>query len=97
MEPVSFAVGLIGLAGLFNTRLELVDKIDSWKDFGNESRSLVAQFETHKIHLERWGQAAGFEHGHLSSYHHKLLDDLRTLSNIQTLLLAIKNICSNDS
>lgn len=97
MEPVSFAVGLIGLAGLFNTCLELVDKIDSWKDFGNESRSLAAQFETHKIRLERWGQAVGFEQGHLSSNHDKLLDDPRTLSNIQTLLLAIKDICSNDS
>jgi hypothetical protein len=33
----------------------------------------------------------------LSSNHDKLLDDPRTLSNIQTLLLAIKDICSNDS
>ncbi|KAJ5787905.1 hypothetical protein N7457_002895 [Penicillium paradoxum] len=93
MEPAGLAIGILGIAGLFNTCLDLVDKFESWKDFENESHSLDTQFETHKIRLERWGKTIGFEQGSLANNHHKLLDEPRTLSNIQDLLLAIENVC----
>ncbi|KAL4981697.1 hypothetical protein BDW68DRAFT_172015 [Aspergillus falconensis] len=44
MEPVGFAVGIMGLVGLFNTCLGLLDKFDSWRDCGSDLRSLAAQF-----------------------------------------------------
>lgn len=93
MEPAGLAVGLVGLAGLFNTCLEVVNKYDSWKSFGPDLRSLTAQFETQKIRLERWGEAVGIEPGGLSSQHNGLLDDARILANVKDLLSSIKETC----
>ncbi|KAJ5761766.1 uncharacterized protein N7511_005148 [Penicillium nucicola] len=96
MEPVGLAVGILGLAGLFNTCLDVLEKFDSWRDFGSESRSLAAQFKVHKLRLEKWGQAVGFEQRDLSDGHDKLLDDPRTLSIVEELLSAIRDICGYD-
>lgn len=93
MEPAGLAVGLLGLAGLFNTCLEVVNRYDSWKSFGADLHSLTAQFETQKIRLERWGEAVGIERDGLSSRHHELLDDPRILSNAKNLLSSIKDSC----
>ncbi|UCK58910.1 hypothetical protein AFCA_001744 [Aspergillus flavus] len=96
MEPVGLAVGVVGLFGLFNTCLDVVKKYDAWKDFGSESRCLTAQFEAQKLRLQNWGEAVGVEQESASSKHHELLDDPRTRSNIQNLLLAIKDICGHE-
>lgn len=93
MEPAGLAAGLLGLAGLFNTCLEVVNKYDSWKGFSADLRSLTAQFETQKIRLERWGQAVGIEIDGLSNQHHELLDDPQILSNVKDLLSSIKDTC----
>src|SRR5699024_9956694 len=93
MEPLSFAVGILGLAGLFNTCLDALGKFDSWRDFGSESPSLTAQFRAHKLRREKWGQAVGFNLESLSDEHGRLLDDPRTLSIVEELLSAIKDIC----
>ncbi|KAL4862582.1 hypothetical protein BDV12DRAFT_178610 [Aspergillus spectabilis] len=61
MEPVGLAVGIVGLIGLFNTCLDLLDKFDSWRDCGSDLRSLAAQFQAHKLRFENWGHAVGFE------------------------------------
>ncbi|KAK2016068.1 ankyrin-1, partial [Colletotrichum eremochloae] len=63
MEPVGLAVGVVGLAGLFSTCLEAVQKIDSYKNFGRDSRFLEAQFNASKHRFTEWGQAVGFENG----------------------------------
>lgn len=96
MEPAGLTVGILGLAGLFNTCLDVLEKVDSWKGFGSESRSMSAQFKAHKIRLEKWGQAVGIEQGRLSDEHDRLLDDPRILSTVQELLSAIKDICGYD-
>ncbi|BCS30162.1 uncharacterized protein APUU_80465S [Aspergillus puulaauensis] len=97
MEPAGLAVGLLGLAGLFNTCLEVVNKYDSWKGFGADLRSLTAQFETQKIRLERWGEVVGIQLDGLSDQHHELLDDPLILSNVKDVLLSIKDTCGLES
>lgn len=62
MEPVGIGVGVVGLFGLFNTCLDVVNKYDSWKDFGSESHCLTAQFEAQKLGPQIWGEAVGVEH-----------------------------------
>ncbi|KAJ5663271.1 hypothetical protein N7507_004002 [Penicillium longicatenatum] len=94
MEPVSFAVGIISLAGLFNTCLDILDKFDSWQGFGRDSRNLAAQFKAHKLRLERWGQSVGLKDGGILDVHHKALDDPRILSTVNELLSAVKDVCS---
>lgn len=95
MEPVSFAVGLVGLAGLFSTCLDILDKFDSWKECESESQALIAQFEAHKLQLDKWGQAVGIQDGTVSNQHDKLLDDPRVLKTVIDLLSAIKYICGS--
>lgn len=95
MDPVSFAVGIIGLAGLFSTCLDVVERFDSFKEFGIESRSISAQFEAQKLRLQRWGQAVGLQGDILMEKHSKLLDDPRTYSIVEKLLSAIQGVCTH--
>lgn len=96
MDPTSFAIGIVGLAGLFTTCLDILDKFDSWKECENESQALMAQFEAHKIRLEAWGQSVGIKDGTLSTQHDRLLDDPRVSGTVNKLLSAIKYICGPD-
>ncbi|KAJ5646323.1 hypothetical protein N7490_002695 [Penicillium lividum] len=94
MNPVSFAVGIIGLAGLFSTCLEVVEKFDSKKEFGIESRSIRAQFKAQRLRLQQWGQDVGLQGDTLMEKHSKQLDDPRTYSIVEELLSAIRGICT---
>lgn len=95
MEPAGLAVGLLGLAGLFSSCLEAVERFESWRNFGDESRSLATHFEAEKLRLERWGQAVGFNQGTISRNHHDALDDPRIIARISEHLSIIENVCSN--
>lgn len=96
MEPVGLAVGISGLAGLFTSCLEVIENIDSYRDFGLDSRALAAQFDADRLRFEEWGQAVGVKLGKLSEDHHRALDDPRKLSMTKELLYLIKQI-SGDS
>ncbi|KAE9566076.1 hypothetical protein CGMCC3_g17755 [Colletotrichum fructicola] len=94
MEPVGLAVGVAGLAGLFSTCLEAVQRVASYKNYGRDSRSLAAQFDADKHRLEQWGQAVGIKDGKLSDTHHPALDDAQKLSIVHKLLVSIQGFCS---
>ncbi|KAJ5963696.1 uncharacterized protein N7479_003572 [Penicillium vulpinum] len=96
MEPVSFAVGLIGLAGLFSTCLDAVGRFDSWKDYDSEFASLVAQFKAQKLRLIRWGLAVGLEDDEISYEHNALLDDPKIESTVKDVLFAIDAVCRDE-
>lgn len=92
MEPAGLAVGALGLVGLFSSCLEVVEKVDSYRDFNQDSRSLSAQFDAEKIRFQRWGRAVGLEQGKLSDDHHAALKDAQTLSMTKELLFLIQEI-----
>ncbi|KAJ0358407.1 hypothetical protein COL26b_014494 [Colletotrichum chrysophilum] len=94
MEPVGLAVGVAGLAGLFSTCLEAVQRVASYKNYGRDSRSLAAQFDADKHRLEQWGQAVGIKDGKLSDTHHPALDDAQKLSIVHKLLVSIQGFGS---
>jgi hypothetical protein len=48
MEPIEFAVGVVGLAGFFSVCLDVIDKVDSYKEFEVESHLIIAQFKADK-------------------------------------------------
>ncbi|KAJ5806319.1 uncharacterized protein N7503_003921 [Penicillium pulvis] len=91
-------ISALGLAGLFNISLEIVDKLDSWENFRSEHRPLAARFKALKSQLESWGQVVGFDKSGptLSQGHADLLDDQQVSSKIQDLLEAIGDICGYD-
>ncbi|KAK1985680.1 prion-inhibition and propagation-domain-containing protein, partial [Colletotrichum cereale] len=95
MEPIGLAVGVVGLAGLFTSCLEAVEKVHSYKNFGRDSRSLATQFDADKHRFEEWGRAVGFEKGKLSDSHHPALDDAQKLEVVRKLLGSIQDFCSS--
>ncbi|KAM0331275.1 hypothetical protein ACHAQA_002945 [Verticillium albo-atrum] len=92
MEPAGFAVGLIGLAGLFSSCLEAVDRVQSYKSFASDSNALEVQFDATKLHLENWGRSVGLVDWKLSTTHHPALADEKTRRTAGELLTLIKNI-----
>jgi hypothetical protein len=95
MEPVGLAVGIVGLAGLFSSCLEAVQRFGSWKDYGSEWKSVAAQFEAERILLERWGQAVGLQYSSSAGKHHGALDNPRICSNVTQLLHLIEDLCGS--
>lgn len=94
MEPIGLAVGVIGLAGLFSTCLDAVDKIQTYRSFGTDSKDLQAQLTADRLRFEQWGRQVGFDNGKLSADHHSALDDSETSSAVEGLLLIVQRICS---
>jgi len=94
MDPFSLTAGIAGiagLAGLFSTCLDVIDKVDSYKDFGFESRSIITQFEADKLLFQKWAQNVGINKPKLED-HHSGLDDPQTASMVQTILSSIQEI-----
>ncbi|KAH6956217.1 prion-inhibition and propagation-domain-containing protein, partial [Fusarium avenaceum] len=83
MEAVGLAVGLVGI---FSTCLEAVQRIDSYKTAGRDTRLLRAQLNATMHLFERWGDSVGIGKGKLSDNHHPALDDPKTFSVIKNLL-----------
>ncbi|GKT50512.1 vegetative incompatibility protein HET-E-1 [Colletotrichum spaethianum] len=96
MEPVGLAVGVVGLAGLFSSCLEAVEKFDSYKNFGRDSRSLATLFDADKHRFEQWCRAVGIEKGKLSDTHHPALDDAKNMAIIHKLFASIRDFCSGE-
>ena len=94
MEPISFAVGIVSLAGLFSVCLDVIDKVDSYKEFGVESRSVIAQFEADKHLFKKWAQDVGIDKDKQNSICHSYLDNPETNLIIQRILSSIQEIFS---
>ncbi|KAF4936856.1 Heterokaryon incompatibility protein s [Colletotrichum fructicola] len=92
MEPIGLAVGIAGLAGLFSTCVDVVERMNSYRDFKHDSHSLYVEFEAEKRRFEQWGSATGINKSALSSAHHPALDDPQTLSTAKDLLSLIHNL-----
>ncbi|KAH7125015.1 hypothetical protein B0J13DRAFT_484360, partial [Dactylonectria estremocensis] len=96
MEPIGFAVGIAGLAGLFSSCLEVVEKVNSYRSFGSDSHVLDAQFKSEKLRFQQWGRVVGLDQGKLSGDHHPALDDPETFSAVNNHLWIIQDICRAD-
>ena len=94
MEPISFTVGIVGLAGLFSVCLDVIDKVDSYKEFGLESRLIVAQFKADKHLFTQWAQDVGIGKNKLKNKYHTRLDNQEINSIVQGILSSIQEIFS---
>ncbi|RFU75207.1 ankyrin repeat domain-containing 52 [Trichoderma arundinaceum] len=97
MEPVGLVVGIIGLAGLFSTCLDLAEKIDDYKHFKSDERALAAQFVSHRLRFEKWGKALGLDQTatNLSEDRHEALTDAETLQTVRKIFDIIREILSD--
>ncbi|KAM6517223.1 hypothetical protein FSOLCH5_008186 [Fusarium solani] len=94
METAGLVIGVAGLAGLFNSCLEAVDKVQSYQTFGIDSHVLDTRFKVARARFERWGPGVGIEQGKLLPDHHSALDDKDTSTVVTDVLhIIIKTIC----
>ncbi|KAM4063698.1 ankyrin repeats (3 copies) domain-containing protein [Hirsutella rhossiliensis] len=93
MEAAGLAIGAVGLISLFNSCLDALDRIDSFREFGRETQYLQNQLDSARLRLRQWGDAVGLERGKLSKCHHDLLDDSETFALIQETLIIIEQEC----
>ncbi|KAK1625152.1 hypothetical protein BDP81DRAFT_499541 [Colletotrichum phormii] len=93
MEPVGLAVGIAGLAGILSTCLDVIERVDIYKDFDHDSRSLAVQFDAEKLRLKKWAHDVGFREGKLSNDHHPALNEPQVRLMTTELLSVIKGIC----
>ncbi|KAH8669300.1 ankyrin-1, partial [Ilyonectria robusta] len=56
MDAVGLTVGVVGLAGLFSSCLEAVDKVQTYRSFGPDSHVLDTKFKATEVRLEEWGR-----------------------------------------
>lgn len=59
MEPVSFAVGVAGLAGLFETAIDGFRYVRAGREFGIDFQTSCLQLDNAQLRLSRWGEAVG--------------------------------------
>ncbi|KAI1741267.1 prion-inhibition and propagation-domain-containing protein [Xylaria scruposa] len=93
MEAAGLGVGVIGLVSLFGTCLDMLERWDSYKDFGLESGSLRARFIADQVRFKQWGQRVGI--GQTSLDGHPALNDISVRSAVDIILHSIRNIDDN--
>jgi hypothetical protein len=94
MEPVSLAVGAVGLAGLFSAVLDALEKIDAYRKFGDESSFAATQLALNQAHFRQWCDRVGIEiaatTAKLRAEHHPKLDDPAVSKLVQRTLQCMK-------
>ncbi|KAF6527447.1 hypothetical protein HZS61_010491 [Fusarium oxysporum f. sp. conglutinans] len=86
METAGLVIGVAGLAGLFTSCVEALDKIQSYRTFGTDSHVLNTRFKAARARFERWGPGVGIEQGRLKHPHHPALDDKAVSDAVAELL-----------
>ncbi|KAL8337202.1 hypothetical protein RB601_008628 [Gaeumannomyces tritici] len=90
MDPLSITTGV---AALFGTCLNIVEKVDAIREAGASSRAAMVRFETDKLLLAQWGKEVGIEDGVLLPTHHESLDDPAVAAMVTDILGNISDIC----
>ncbi|KAH8592643.1 prion-inhibition and propagation-domain-containing protein, partial [Bisporella sp. PMI_857] len=97
MEPIGLAAGLTGLAGLFSVCLDVIDKVDSYKDFGFESRLIIAQFEADKLLFTQWAQTVGISEDNHRNNCSNFIINTEMIEVVRNILFSIQEIFSKTS
>jgi hypothetical protein len=93
MDPLSVTFGVAGLVSLFSTCLDVIDRVDSFKEFGFESELISSKFEADKTLLRRWARQVGIrDDGKLDPTHHESLDDPEIALRVENILVSIQKI-----
>ncbi|KAI2633858.1 hypothetical protein GGS21DRAFT_115997 [Xylaria nigripes] len=92
MEPAGLAIGVLGLAGIFSTCLDIVEKWDSYKEFGVESKALMARFVSDRALFVEWGERTGLAKGRLENKYHRTFDRPPTREAVGKVLKSIEDI-----
>ncbi|KAF4958405.1 hypothetical protein FSARC_11022, partial [Fusarium sarcochroum] len=89
MEVAGLAIGVVGLAGLFNSCLESLARVQSYQSSKSDSHVLNTRFRASKTRFEQWGVSVGFLHGKLMQDHHSALDNQDIAKVVEDILRII--------
>ena len=92
MEIAGLGIGAVGLVGLYNACVEVVDRIHSYRRSEIESRHLFAQFDANRIIFRDWAQRVGISQTGLNSPHDKRLDNLEIARAVCGVLSVIQDV-----
>ena len=92
MEVAGLAVGVAGLVGLFSVCRDAIEQIDTYHNFGLESRSIIARFKLSEQIFRLWADNVGITGIHMSESHHPCLDNPAIASVVRETLLSIGEI-----
>jgi hypothetical protein len=92
MEVIGFAASIISLASLFSTCIDLIEKIESYKDCGSELRSVTVQFDADKHLFRKWAQSVGIYQVKLNNTQHEDLENPETRAIVEKILSSILEI-----
>jgi hypothetical protein len=96
MEAAGLAIGIVGIAGLFNTCLDSLSRFQSYKSSNADSHILNTRFRAARARFEQWGASVGISQGRLLPDHHPGLNDENTADVIRDILhIIVKTICEN--
>lgn len=59
MEPVGLAVGVLGLAGLFNNAVDCFEYVQISRTFGTQYQTSLLKLDASRLYLSRWGRSVG--------------------------------------
>jgi hypothetical protein len=83
------AVSILGLAGLISTCLDIVQRVDAYKDYHVDSRAILAQWEADKYRFRQWARCFGAIEESTRDYEDSEIGRL-----LKQLLLSIREIFS---
>ena len=63
MEPVSFALGIGGLAGIFTACVDCFEYIQLGRSFGDDYGKCLLRLDAARLRMTRWGAAVGLGAG----------------------------------
>lgn len=90
MEPVGLAVGIVGLAGLFDATMNAIDRIKTYKEHDRDAERLASQIQGHKVALQDWRAKVGLDaQNGLDGKHSRRLDETKTRESVERLLKAL--------
>jgi hypothetical protein len=86
MEPAGLVVGIAGLAGLFNTVIDVINRVHTYKSYRNDSLAFDALFQADCARLKHWGREVGLAADGQLPAHHSAALDTSTEAAVKTLL-----------
>lgn len=92
MDPVSLTLGIAGLAGLFSTCLDVIEKASLYKNFNSEHYLIHTQYEADRVLFQLWAQKVGIGKLRPQDTHHEYLDNPEIASIVQRILSSIQGI-----
>ena len=91
------AVGLVGLAGLLNSCMQLAEQISDTTEFPRDSSLLECKWSASCHLLRRWARMVGIDGREILSTHHADLDEQEVRDQVLGILIATERLLRDHS